>query len=516
VATVNSDISIKPYLMSDFWGGVPDAHRVAAAYTAEGRERIAEFISEIEDALYDPLLLAEKKLDFYQWYDRQYIRSWHEFARLFPQGVRMLQGRQRWERIVSKAGSDQDPYFVFMEVLADNLEPYRAAQTPPAWVDLVYAFEAARLEAALKGKKNAAGKAGLVRKATRKVASALRRVDRSAGTDLDGALDTEKRLLAGEAFSDYRSALTELIVLLGSRKSAYETAALFYRNPEASGTEGNLFSRAYTHARALESLLSDPGGDLGVMKDLIRGSVDFLHQFALRETACHMQQQWEEQVLMEVRGLAAQEVNSLLMGENGKARHFVEGAAAPFIERSLTKGYYPAALEDQAVAFAPGFFTYLNRAETAAKTARSSYQVVVRAEPTGVNPGARMPPHETVTNLLCPGGGTELVNQNYPVSKSFRYSPQECRDLLLTIKIGNLELQKAYRGSLAFPRFIRDFASGSRRLMAAEFPEQEAALKRMGIDYIAMEYEFKRHKPVLDFFRAAVAPLPEVIAPCWD
>jgi type VI secretion system protein ImpL len=262
--------------------------------------------------------------------------------------------------------------------------------------------------------------------------------------------------------------------------------------------------------------LSEPGRDLAVMDELIVGSIDFLHGFVLHEAACYLQSEWEKQVMLEVRDISGQNVSQLLMGESGFARKFVEGPAGPFIERNVQKGYYPVIINEKSIAFDEAFLSYLNRGERAFRTAADTYNVVVQAEPAGANRDARISPHETILELKCNTGTTRLVNLNYPVSKSFAYSPQNCNDVTITINIGNLVLTKSYSGYLAFPQFIRDFENNDRRLYAEEFPEEEPALRRMGVEYISMAFEFIKHEPVLDFLSVAAEPVPEIIARCWD
>ena len=103
-----------------------------------------------------------------------------------------------------------------------------------------------------------------------------------------------------------------------------------------------------------------------------------------------------------------------------------------------------------------------------------------------------------------------------PVSQSFDWSPQTCGDVVLTIKVGNLVLTKKYRGYQAFPKFIKDFEKGQHTFMAKAFPDEEPALKRMGIKYITVKYQFKGHRPVLKLLRSVPGRIPRSIATCWD
>lgn len=516
VEVVNSDPTLSPVLISDFWGSGRMPADVPRAFTTEGKARVDALVAEMEQALHDELVLAEKKLDFYQWYNRRYIESWKAFAEAFAGGAQTLEDKDEWVRIASRIGSDKDPYFVLMDTMARHLEPFQGGAAPPAWVAFIYDFQAARGQGAIYDKKAGASDAGLVRKAARKVTSSLRKAEQAVGVDPLAGLNPKERLLAGKAFSAYQTALSEITAVSASRQQAYEMAAAFYKNPEASDDSAALFAQAYAEAETLKSILSEPGKDLRVMDRLLSGPVEFLHQFVLAETACHLQSQWEDSVLLEVRDISRQNVNQLLMGENGLVRHFVEGEAGPFLARSPVKGYHPLQVKKRSVGFHKPFLSYLTRAERASRTVQATYNVVVKADPAGANPGARTLPEETVLELQCAGAATRLVNQSYPKSQNFSYSPQDCGDVVLTIKLGNLVLSKSYTGYLAFPEFIREFENSGRRFSPDAFPEHAATLRRMDLEYIRMNFDFQNHKPVMDFYSAANAPLPDAIAPCWQ
>jgi type VI secretion system protein ImpL len=57
---------------------------------------------------------------------------------------------------------------------------------------------------------------------------------------------------------------------------------------------------------------------------------------------------------------------------------------------------------------------------------------------------------------------------------------------------------------------------GQRTFYVSEFPDEEAALKRMKIKYITVKYEFKGHRPVLKLLGSAPGRIPRSIAKCWD
>jgi len=118
--------------------------------------------------------------------------------------------------------------------------------------------------------------------------------------------------------------------------------------------------------------------------------------------------------------------------------------------------------------------------------------------------------------MQCAEKTLRLINLNYPIRKTFKWSPQNCGDVSFKIKVGDLILTKKYTGHLAFAKFLRDFEKGSRTFYSREFPNEEADLKRMGIQYIRAKYNLQGHKPVIGLFRAGPGRVPEEIVACWD
>jgi len=162
------------------------------------------------------------------------------------------------------------------------------------------------------------------------------------------------------------------------------------------------------------------------------------------------------------------------------------------------------------------FLSYLTKGTTATKPIKAAYSVKIKALPTGANKEALLRPHATSLELQCASETPKLINLNYPVRKTFNWSPQNCGDVILNIKVGNIILTKKYTGYLAFPKFIKDFNKGQRIFYPSEFPHEKVSIKRMGIRYITVKYQFKGHRPVLKLLRLVPGRIPQDIAQCWD
>ena len=514
VAWTNLDPSLSYLGMQDFWGGslaAKDEKRVAPAFSLRGKAKIDSFLKEIESALVDPLIIAGKKSEFQTWYRRAYFNAWRDFVLAFPHGSDRLQGKAEWHQVASSMGTDQNPYFVLLDRLAEEVKPLAERPELPSWLQLVYDFKATAAKAA-KLKETKGEKPGIIKKATRKVEKKFAKLEKKAGVK---AGDLESKLIAAQALRDYLDALAEIAPVSASRETAYQTAAAIYNEDPA--TSKTPYYAGWRALNQLRSAMAGPKPDQDLFWELVQGPLDYFLAFVSREAACQLQKMWEREVLLEVQGVSDRnKLIELLWSQPGHAMKFVKEPAGPFVTSSLKRGLYPKKVMGQSVPFDTYFFSFLNRGARSARPIQASYTVTIRGEPTGTNKGASVIPHATVLEMQCADKTLQLVNLNYPVSKRFTWSPQDCGDVVFKIKIANLVLTKKYSGDLAFASFLGDFEKGVRTFHPREFPDEEADLKRMGIRHITARYRFQGHGPVLRLLRTGPGRVPERIVACWD
>jgi type VI secretion system protein ImpL len=108
-----------------------------------------------------------------------------------------------------------------------------------------------------------------------------------------------------------------------------------------------------------------------------------------------------------------------------------------------------------------------------------------------------------------------LENLNYPVTKTFNWSPETCGDVSLQIDVGDVPLKRKYPGDQGFPEFLQDFRVGQRTFTPSDFPDQRGALDRMGITFIRVHYQFSGQQDVLAQAGAAPRQAPTRIVRCW-
>lgn len=514
---VNTDPSLAPVMLSDFWGSAPREGQadVPAAFTQAGKAKIDEAVSEIEAALFDPLIIAGQKLAFDKWYHAAYYQAWENFTREFPGGAALLENREQWQTVARRLPTENGPYYALIDRLLTEFDGFDDQTALPPWVELASDWQDVEQEAHKTESGGGLQKAGIIKKATRKVQSKMRKAEKAFGVKARKPLNAKDHLNAVGAYQAYYQALEETVKGADSPNVAFKLAADLYQQDPAIGESP--FLAAHRSLQELKRIMSE-----AVTKEddlfwaLLYGNINFMQDYANREAACALQSRWEKDVLLEIQGVSAdKDMTALMMGQGGYASEFIKGPAAPFIGRSLAKGYYPKRVMDMEIPFEKDFLAYLSKGARAAQPAKSSYRVKVRAYPTDTNKKAQMRPHSTVLELQCADGNTRLENLNYPVAKTFVWQPNGCGDVQFHIGVGNLTLTKTYTGAKAFAKFLHDFKTGQKTFQRSAFPSDEAALRRMGIKYIKVKYQFQGHKPVLGLLYAEPGRPPREIAACW-
>ncbi len=530
-----TDTGLKPVLLNDYWQSIEISDQsepkpatkperkperkiaqkeISAAFTTQGKEKIDNFLDEIEAALFDPLIIARQKQAFKKWYTQEYIKRWYDFAAAFHDGPKYFKDPKNWQQIATQVGSNKGPYFSLLGDMAEALTVIELKSDSPAWLNLIFEIETLRQEAAFMQTEKSK-QAGIFEKAAGKVKSTMARVEKKTGLKTGSRLNQESLLISAKALLTYQEALAKIKEVVFSRNLAFEMGSAIYKDDPV--TSKSPFFIAQNGLNQFKTTVGYHKNKEEVIWHLMQGPFNYFHEFILKETACYLQNVWEKDVLLEIQDVSAkQDLNRLLMGKDGYALRFVTGVAGPFISRTLRKGYYAKKVIGKQVAFDKSFMRYLTKGAKAARPVKESYSVSVKAYPTDVNKDAKIKPHATILELECASKNLRLVNQQYPVGKIFNWSMQNCGDVLFQIKVGNLVLNKKYTGYQAFPKFLNDFKQGKRVFFTNEFSDKALALERMGIKYITVKYKFTGHKPVLRLLHAVPGNIPQQITTCWD
>jgi type VI secretion system protein ImpL len=416
--------------------------------------------------------------------------------------------------------SDQGPYFVLIETIARELEPLAKNRSVPQWINFVFDFQNAKLLAQVieKGENLKEG-SGLLKKTKGSAATIIHSAEKIVGINTEQTAVVQPSLrAAGEAIADYRAALKELVPVSTSQKAAYDMAVAIYTN-EDSEPEKSSFYTAEKAIRKLNNALVNAQADLDTTWKLVTGPLDFFHELVLKESACYLQRLWKNEVIKQIVEVTEpNELNNLLMGKNGLVATFKNNTIAPFIDYDKDIGYFSKKDEmGGKIDFEKNFLSYLTKSGKVIQI-KENYNIRINGYSAEVNDDALVLPHATRLELQCAGKTSQKLNiTSFSQDQVFNWSPQTCKDVILTIEFEKRKLIKKYTGDMAFPEFVDDFYY-NQFLSPLEFPGEEAGLKHDGINHIKIKYEFQKDEvePILKLLKSGSGKTPEVIVKCWE
>jgi type VI secretion system protein ImpL len=209
-----------------------------------------------------------------------------------------------------------------------------------------------------------------------------------------------------------------------------------------------------------------------------------------------------------------------LLGPDGLAWRFVKGPAAPFLSRTIS-GYRAKEALGGRIFFEEELFRFMRKGAQAQAAVLAlgkpqQYSVGIKGLPTDTNAEARIKPHATRLELQCGAMVQSLVNYNYPIGRTFSWSPEACGDLLFQIEVGELVLTRHYPGQQGFPDFLKELRGGRRTFAPREFPGERSALERMGVKSITVNYQLIGSGPILQQSATLSGQAPRSIARGWS
>jgi len=523
VAWINRDDRFDYLNLADFWGKTLDRQDIVSvppAFTGDGKEAIENLLRHIENALPDHLAIAANKARFYKWYSRAYIQIWYDFARKFSQAEYHLRDREAWQQAASVMADDKGPYFALLKRMSEELGVLED-DGDADWIRLLGVLEKIWNEAT--NEKAIQEKKSMLAKVAKKGKATISKIEKGLGATGAGQI-LESRMIGGVYLNEYRNSLSELVLATSSRKVSFQMAsAVFKEDPAVSEAQMYVAQR---NLIKLRNELAETGSakQTQVVWKLVAGPFTFLRDYAYLEAACKLNSLWEENVLVEVQDIKDKtELNKRFFEETGLALQFVKGVASPFLGRNLEQGFYPREALGRMIPFRKEFLQFLTDGVRFAKykpdlrmsddvplamkkksdippepKLKGKYSVLLMANPTSVNKGARMIPHAVSLELTCGSEITRLVNLQYPVRQNFIWKPKDCQAVSLNIEIGSLLLEKKYEGQYSFARFIKDYQSGAVTYTPNDFPAKQKQLKRLNVRTLTVKFKVsKGGKPLI-------------------
>jgi len=556
VGLVPDNGSIAPVKASDFWNNsVPSGSAnavvgqpmVPAAFTRAGKQAIDGFLDEMQKSVDNTQQFVARRAAFESWYRDQRILAWQKFVADFATAQRPLSGEADWRAAMGVVTGTQSPYYRVIDRVADEFKEYDD-QDLPSWLLMARQFQQLRGQVTRAGATNQAVK---VAGAIDSVGGKAMRQTLDGGPQLGGRI-IKNNLSAVDTLNLYFSEVNKLGAdsVNGTGKD-YQIAADFHQYSLDPAAKPSAVQSAAQRLVQLKTLVGHDGASDEAVWRLIEGPLDFALAYVEQQASCEVQKNWQASVLFPLQS-APDKATMLdqLYGAKGSVWAFADGSAKPFLVRDAKRFDIVQTL-GYSVPFTDAFLPMLNGAvdqrvtqlvtlqrqdvakqneqlqaqqdqlkaqqdqllaqqtlgqldktlsdakvKADAATAQP-IQLTITAQPTGINPGATEKPFATILSIQCAAGAQLLNNYNFPVSSSFAWSPGQCGDVTLQIKIDKLVLTKKYAGPLGVAHFVSDFRAGVRQFQPADFPSAQPSLDALGVRQIAVRYTFDGQDAIL-------------------
>lgn len=515
VSWVNQYSSLPAVTLEQFWlgTGASEGASIAPAYTLKGKAIIDDFIHQMEPVLAGVEGFKEIKARFYQQYRIDYLNQWQRFTEVFPNGANRLKTRDQVRTTVVNVGNGQGPYLSLLHRMMEEIPEQHNGVAPPGWLQLLRRIQQLERQINPPPPKEQPKTAAEVVQQGQQQLETLK--DKLTPWKTPEQLDPAT-LAAVDDYRQYQAAIARLGALPVSQRSAYQMVGKTFREDPALGESP--FVRAVQAVTRMKNRLGGTNRSGILVWQLLESPIGFSWKFALNETACQLQEKWDEMVLAEASAATGWDREKMILGEGGLAWTFVNQIAAPFISRTAATGYRPTRAFGGTVPFDQGFFSFLNHGSKGKATFSSAdqYHVTIEGKPTGTNEKARLRPRLTRLRLQCGKDIQELVNYHFRVARTFTWSPGSCDDVSLEIELGDTILRKQYQGKQAFVQFLRDFPGGHHTFSSNDFPHQKQALVRYNTQYIRVNYLFQGHQQILGKSSTVPNRVPEKIVRCWE
>lgn len=534
--------------LKDYWRGgatLIKKREIPGAYTLTGKAAIDallesmetisleasgfdEFSDEPADA--EALAYIEALAVFRDEYYIDYINEWEDFLINFGDGAQVLANQDDWQGFVENLRNAKNPFFLLLTDANNQLIDFVGTDYEPDWLYLIdYYNQVLALlgqtppgggvnnKAATKTAIKLLGKLGKGGKAVAKVAKSVQKTQKKLASDSSGPSPSEMELAmadVSEIVLLYQQSISDVVANSSKRLVSLAAMREHFLAPTDPGGGTTAYAQAWKAVSDIETRLGFEKQSTAAFWRIFKGPVIAAQRYLLQEATCSVQEQWQEQYLSNLDGVPLTSVPNIAFVEGGLLWAFYDAVLAPFMKKN-SGNYTTRSLEGAPLSLNTSLFNYLNNGSSYRLNNQPFYQVFVTSSPISVNSGANTLPHEGTLSLICPEREFELVNNNFPSSAMMQWA-DTCLGFEMSIAVGRYVVKKQYPGSMGFPRFVRDFQTGTQRLYIDEFPEFEDRLAAMGIQYFDLNFRFRQQTAMLNRLETAEVATPPIVAQCWD
>ena len=488
--------------------------KVDSAFTEEGREEIVKFIQLIKKAFPDEKKFVLMEAKFWSWYSKQFYNAWYNFAVRFPKGIEWQSVTDNWVDAGALMATENNPYFTLLDYMADQFNSFkRDTVEKPSWVNTVIRIK--RIKKLAKTEKEKA-KGSLFAKLALKKDKISKKLLGSKGTkaykalDRKNAADIDYDLRLAKQWNKYVASLKTLAPATSYNEKCYHMFSDLFSVIDDPSKQDKPFNMVYADLTDIETFFQQHGDSPEIFR-LIRGPFDFFKVYGVYNTVIYLQNKWAEIVLSASNSVDPDKYYSIMFDKNnGLIWKYVNDYASVFIDQDR-RGFFAKRVFGIKLPFSNRFFRLLNKGKSLSLEKQNEYVVSIQNLPINVNKSSMIKPYSSKLTLECAGQKTELINENFPESKTFKWNPATCGDVVLSIKFKEITLEKTYKGKLGFAKFLSDFRDGRKIFNVADFPDHIGYLTNKGVSDIIVSYKINDIEPVLKFWDKNTPEIPNII-----
>lgn len=540
---VNALPGLQPVSLRQFWlPGTQGTDRgmIEPALTRQGAQRLQSFLKELEQAFNDPAEFGLRRQAFDDWYLSERLNTWQSFAWTFNNGEQLLANEPAWREMLGRVDTNDSPYYRFFDRLKTEFADV-PADNLPGWILFASGFNNMRQAATAQGRLDKTkGLIGTLNNVGERVIK-----ESVSGQSFAPMAAFPKSIQGVQLFADYAHSFDQAASeALGGEGKAYQLAADYFNFSTDPTVKTSALQTVYNNLDAFRKSSGFNTPDDQVIWHLMAGPLDLMTRYVLEQGSCSAQKDWESNVLWKTRmAVSPRETNEQLFGDKGSVWAFADGVAKPFLQQQAD-GFRIATRDEHTFPFAPGFVAFLNgavdtrvesvvKSQLAQASVGKSANLLITSRPVGVNPGAKARPYAVNLSIQCANEQVTLDNFNMEITNSFDWSPDQCGDVTLQIRVDNLVLNRRYPGPMGLARFVEEFTDGERIFTPDDFPQVRDQLGALDIKTINVRYDLVGQEALLqmashiEYLAETETPslsatpaklrtaIPERVGQCW-
>jgi len=526
--------------LSNYWplSSVASSGTVSSAYevrqlpwifTQSGEKFLSMELDSLQRASGDTASFRRLRETFWQDYLLKRQNAWLNFASQLLLAESKVSGKGAWHEVLLSVMHTRSPYDRFMTDLSGDLSTIGNEQAA-SWLVL---FRDLQHQQAMLSQSGLFS--GLARNRML-IRGKLRRYQRVIQRNSSFFNDTT----LGH-YKNYLDGVQNLAHLMAQEPDKSVSLLTGEGKNNAPVTLNTVFT-SFSEWQRASSTSNDIEPSTQVLWALCQGNARLLRDYLVLSAADQLQNDWNNKVLWPLNAKITEQTDDAEGIEKELYQHIVA-----FIQKNAVdllvmdeEGIASSHWQEKVLPLTTGFINYVNEyikpdsisgqsldtrkrlmdekaqlnqqndsnktqgqdADGQSQTADKPAVLTLEGRPATANPDAVVLPVGTSLRLMCTDGDQRLINMNFNTQARFSWTPQRCRDVILTIIFPQFHVQKIYPGNKGLVDFLQDYSGGEHRYTVEDFSASAHQLKKNRIRDITVRYQLFGQASILASLQA--------------